>query len=71
LLVGAAGGELDGRGGKRRREKDGLVPHDQVGVGVGGSDTVDGQFDYPGGDLTVEQHEGAGHPQSQRKAVTA
>ena len=34
-------------------------------------DTVDGQFDYPGGDLAVEQHERAGHPQSQRKAVIA
>ena len=33
--------------------------------------TVDGELDYPGGDLTVEKHEGAGHPQTQRKAVIA
>ena len=69
--MGALGGELQCQGGKRRRENDRLIPQDHVGAGLHGGDTVNGQFDHPGGDLTVEQHQGAGHPQAQRQAVIA
>ena len=53
-------------GGGRRT---GLVTQDQVSIGSGGRDAVDGEFDNAGGYLAVEQHEGAGHPQSEVKAV--
>ena len=36
----------------------------EVGICIGGGDLVDGEFDYAGRNLTVEEDEGAGgaHP---------
>ena len=69
--MGAFGGELQCQGGKRWREKDGLIPQDHIGAGLGGGHVIDGKFDHPSGDLTVEQYEGAGYAQAQRQAVIA